>query len=322
MVLDVGRPRRRRRTPRTACGPSTASSRSARPGPGRRGTTSGSGAWSRRPTRRRDAARGRPRASPARESATNGTAPNAVNASRRSPSPNGRYCASACTSGTATPGRPRRRRACRSIPADRSKATGCAPWPTSQREHIAAPHPTSSTPRPATSTEQCASASRRFSGHQTKSAVAEELAVLGLVRVGVGVPPAAVGAHRRHGVGRASGDADRVELRLMLGHRSDAATSATTSSATTAAGWPPHRTRGANRSSRRSTCRPTRHPTSRACIRPRPRRVAARTMKTTRAIVARPDESCVLWNLDSRVGVEHLWDVSAEHVASVLDKLS
>ncbi len=40
------------------------------------------------------------------------------------------------------------------------------------------------------------------------------------------------------------------------------------------------------------------------------------------SIVARPDEACVLWDLDSRVGVEHPWGVSAVRVASVLAELS
>ena len=55
---------RRRRTRRRACGRSTAWSRSARPGPGRPGRPSASGAWSRTPSARPGAAPGRPRASP------------------------------------------------------------------------------------------------------------------------------------------------------------------------------------------------------------------------------------------------------------------
>ena len=65
---------------------------------------------------------------------------------------------------------PRRRArgaACR--PRGRTRP-GRRPAPTSQREHIAAPQPTSSTRRPRTSPSRCASLSRRFSGHHTKSA--------------------------------------------------------------------------------------------------------------------------------------------------------
>ncbi|WP_433578756.1 hypothetical protein [Nocardia brasiliensis] len=34
-------------------------------------------------------------------------------------------------------------------------------------------------------------------------------------------------------------------------------------------------------------------------------------------LVAEPDETCVLWDLDRRVGVEHPWGVDAERVAAV-----
>ena len=96
--------------------------------------------------------------------------------------------------------RPHRRRAWRSIPADRSDATGSAPAPASQREHIAAPQPTSST---------CGRGHRRAGGRPVLAQVlrapdevgdAEERAVLGVVGVRVAVPPAAVGPDRGGGV--------------------------------------------------------------------------------------------------------------------------
>lgn len=36
-------------------------------------------------------------------------------------------------------------------------------------------------------------------------------------------------------------------------------------------------------------------------------------------LVAEPDEPCVLWHLDSRVGVERPWGVSANQVAAVTE---
>jgi hypothetical protein len=38
-------------------------------------------------------------------------------------------------------------------------------------------------------------------------------------------------------------------------------------------------------------------------------------------LVARPDEPCVLWDLDARVGVEQPWGLSAEHVAAVTARI-
>ena len=39
-------------------------------------------------------------------------------------------------------------------------------------------------------------------------------------------------------------------------------------------------------------------------------------------LVASPDEACVLWDLDERVGVDRPWGVPAERVAQVLSSLS
>jgi hypothetical protein len=35
------------------------------------------------------------------------------------------------------------------------------------------------------------------------------------------------------------------------------------------------------------------------------------------SLVARPDEQCVLWDLDQRVGVEHPWGVDLARVAEI-----
>ncbi|MFE3545776.1 hypothetical protein ACFXK0_22675 [Nocardia sp. NPDC059177] len=39
------------------------------------------------------------------------------------------------------------------------------------------------------------------------------------------------------------------------------------------------------------------------------------------SMVARPDEQCVLWDLDRTVGVERPWGVDARHVAAVQERL-
>ncbi|WP_194828602.1 hypothetical protein [Nocardia sp. XZ_19_231] len=39
------------------------------------------------------------------------------------------------------------------------------------------------------------------------------------------------------------------------------------------------------------------------------------------SLVARPDEECVLWDLDRKVGVEDPWGVDARHVAAVEEQL-
>ncbi|MFD4432295.1 hypothetical protein [Nocardia sp. NPDC058497] len=39
------------------------------------------------------------------------------------------------------------------------------------------------------------------------------------------------------------------------------------------------------------------------------------------SLVARPDEECVLWDLDRHVGVENPWGVDARHVAAVEEQL-
>lgn len=39
------------------------------------------------------------------------------------------------------------------------------------------------------------------------------------------------------------------------------------------------------------------------------------------ALVARPDERCVLWNLDSRVGVQQPWGIGGARVAAVEGEL-
>ncbi|NNH75967.1 hypothetical protein HLB23_39985 [Nocardia uniformis] len=39
------------------------------------------------------------------------------------------------------------------------------------------------------------------------------------------------------------------------------------------------------------------------------------------SIVARPDETCVLWDLDARVGVEHPWGIPAERVVRIEEEL-
>ncbi|MEV6388883.1 hypothetical protein [Nocardia xishanensis] len=35
------------------------------------------------------------------------------------------------------------------------------------------------------------------------------------------------------------------------------------------------------------------------------------------SMVARPDETCVLWDLDSKVGVDHPWGIDARRVAAI-----
>lgn len=40
------------------------------------------------------------------------------------------------------------------------------------------------------------------------------------------------------------------------------------------------------------------------------------------SLVASPDESCVLWDLDSKVGVEEPWGIDAARVASIQASVS
>lgn len=39
------------------------------------------------------------------------------------------------------------------------------------------------------------------------------------------------------------------------------------------------------------------------------------------SLVARPDEECVLWDLDSRLGIDHPWGIPAERVASIQESM-
>ena len=71
-----------------------------------------------------------------------------------------------------------------------------------QREHCPAPEPTSSTSLPATSPEDPGVRLGEPLGPPHEAGVAEELAVGGLVLVGVAVPVGAVGAARLLLVGR------------------------------------------------------------------------------------------------------------------------
>ena len=146
----------------------------------------------------------------AAESATNGIAPNAVNAMSKLASPNGRCWASAWTSGTSTPVLVACVRAWRSMPADRSKATGRAPWPASQREHIAAPQPTSRICLPATVAEQVRVGLTQVLRAPHEVGCSEEFAVFAVVLVSVAIPPAPIRADRHLGVSCAAAYADRA----------------------------------------------------------------------------------------------------------------
>src|SRR6185437_1889365 len=112
-------------------------------------------------------------------SATNGTAPNAEHARSNAPSRNGSAAASAWTSGTAAPVERPKAAAWRSMPPDRSSATGHAPARSSHRE-LAAAHDV---------TEQLRVLLPQPLGAPHEVEFADVGAVLGQVVVGVGVPP-------------------------------------------------------------------------------------------------------------------------------------
>ena len=86
------------------------------------------------------------------------------------------------------------RAAVRSIPIDRSLATTRTSWwRASQREHCAAPAPISSTVMPVAHLEQVELGLGPALRPPDELAVAEEGAVLGVVVVGLAVPPGPVG---------------------------------------------------------------------------------------------------------------------------------
>ena len=171
----------------------------ARPRPGRRAATTGTGASSRRRTgrpARRTRAHSRIRAA---ESATNGTAPYAVKTTSKLESAKGSAVASHWASGAVNPVAwvnlwlslsPSR-----SIPRDRSVATTCAPRVAAHRLHWPAPAPTSRTRRPVEVAEQAGVGLPQALGSPDEVLVTEEGAVLGVVLRGLVVPPRAVGAH-------------------------------------------------------------------------------------------------------------------------------
>ena len=168
--------------------------RPARPGRGRRRTSSASGGSPRTPSARRAAAPGPPRASPAPARPRTAPPPNAEQA--RSNAAVGERQAARRRPARAEPRRPSpaERGGVAQHPARTGPApTGRAPWRREPaRARRRARSPTSSTRRrgPRRRRAGRASASRSPSGHQTKSTSPMSRAVLGQVVVGVGVPPA------------------------------------------------------------------------------------------------------------------------------------
>ncbi|MBJ7519689.1 MAG: hypothetical protein JHC84_08340 [Solirubrobacteraceae bacterium] len=65
------------------------------------------------------------------------------------------------------------------------------------------------------------------------------------------------------------------------------------------------------------------HPEGAATADPGPRALGEQLARTVTAwsIVRRPDEDCVLWDLDLRVGVREPWGISADDVAAVLTRI-
>ena len=109
--------------------------------------------------------------------------------------------------------------ACRSMPADRSKATGRAPWVAQPAGAGRRAAPTSSTRRPRHVAEQPGVGLAQALRAPDEVHVAEERAVFGLVVVGVGVPPAAVGPPGLGVAHPAPGHPAVVVHRLTLGPR-------------------------------------------------------------------------------------------------------
>ena len=105
--------------------------------------------------------------------------------------------------GTTTPCSSSMRRLCWSCRIDTSMPTGRPPWTSTQREHCPAPQPISSTSLPSTSPSAPQVVLADALGTPEEAGVAEELAVGGLVLVGVGVPVGAVGPQRLRLVDRA-----------------------------------------------------------------------------------------------------------------------
>ena len=213
VVLDVGRAFRRRRTRRRACGRSTAWSRVSPSGPGSSGNAQRVGwlvAKTQRPPGRSTRAASRitaRRVGDERHRAERGERD--VEASRRRRAGAGRRPARAAPSiPVALGAQPGVARACRPTGRRRPAARPAA---ASQREHIAEPAPTSRI--------RAAGRRRRAGGRRPRAAppgtrrsrpTPRNVAVRGVVAVGVAVPPAAVGPHRRRPqLGRAAADPDR-----------------------------------------------------------------------------------------------------------------
>ena len=196
VVLDVGGHARSRRPPRTASGRSRTGSRAGRPGPDRPGTPSASGgstANTHRPPGRQhpgDLLHGRRRIRDERDRPERGE--RQIEAAGRE-----RQLAGV--------GLHERHARCR---FGRAAADGVRQHPGRQVERHRRAHParrgSATHGRRAAAHLQRAAAgdlaraaarrdSRRFSGHHTRSASPEEVAVLGVIRVGVGIPPAPVG---------------------------------------------------------------------------------------------------------------------------------
>ena len=190
VMLDVGGRRRSRRTRRRAAGRSTSAPRPGHPRRDRRGRSSASDGSPRTPSARRASATRNTSRITAAESSTNGTAPNAVKARSNAlvayGQPHARPLARAVPR---TPVDQPAARACRNMPADRSSATTSAPWVASHRARGRGTAP---------DLEDAPAARRRRAGARRpraaprgtrrKSTSPRNVAVFGLVGVGVGDP--------------------------------------------------------------------------------------------------------------------------------------
>ena len=104
------------------------------------------------------------------------------------------------------------------MPADRSSATTSAPCVASHREQAAAPQPTSRIRRPATGAEQVGVGFAQPFGAPDEVHLAQEVAVLRLVRVSVPVPPRAARGPVGIGVDEPASDTGLAARVVVFGH--------------------------------------------------------------------------------------------------------
>ena len=199
VVLDVGRHARARRPRRTATGRSTTGSRSAPPAPGRRETPSASGGSPRTPTARPVAAPGPPRASRPRGVGDERDRPEGREGEIETPVGERHLADVGLHQRNVDPGPAGGRRGVRQHPGRQVEARP-PPRPAGARYRAqgADPQPTSRIRRPRTSPSRSDVRLPQVLRAPHEVGLAEELAVLGVVAVGVGVPPAPI---RRPGGG-------------------------------------------------------------------------------------------------------------------------